>query len=729
MAGEMDGTGLEWYVEELLKLLGAADAGHGSVVFLSGEPGMGRRAVVDGLRERSAEAAVRQIRLCSAVCRSDDRTLNAFYPFAELLAELAVEPAERGRSGPKAVLSALTESAPSWLNLVPVVGAGLSATWEAARERLAETAGATDMGERPVRVLARQFERVLDAVLQGDATVVLTLARAQWIDLASLQMLEELSSFIAEHRVLCLVSYRGSALSASSIDGPSADTGTMPEHPLRTTRDRLVMDINAKEIRLAPLDLQAVGRRVAARTGAVPTNEVAAYLMRLGGGNPLLLDGLVEALCDPAAAVLAPERGQLSFGPAAPTDEDTIDLAVLQGPWRLPRKVEVALEQRLQSLPPEDREVLQLGAVHGDRFSTATVASAARVDHDDVLRRLARLERGELVAYLPAGSTGTDFLYEFTHLLLRRSLYESLEGPLRARSHQEIAAAIEAHYGEVAPLSALLDIARHKQLGRLPLDAARYYHRAARTAALEGAQWEARGLAERALSLLGQLTAAPAARVNEREVASLRAGAALTYLTTLDPRWTGTSPPARDQFRRVLVEGQAAAELAGDGALLGRLRHLEANAELSSGSWSRTRELFEEALDLTARAGDDLARLGVLIDLANVLDIDDLAAGKEMLSEARALCRRLVGATSGPLSTELRRLEGRIDAMQGIAECDSGEIGAALRLLDGALSTLRSSEFSADLPRVTNYWAQAALLAGDREGAAGLHHGGGCSAR
>jgi hypothetical protein len=702
-------AGREAELGRLRGWLEEACEGRGSVVFLSGEPGMGRRALLEALereeREERPESACRPT-FHAARCRPQDGQLNAYQPFAELLREIVADDGRSGRRAVgKAVLAALEATAPTWLGMVPVVGAGIGATWASISQRLRESeTSPLSLEPGSVVLLARELEAALGAATAEGRALVLVLARAQWIDAPSLELLAEVADFVASHPVLVVVSYR-----AGAVD---------EDHALRRRMRDLVANGGAAVLDLPPLDLAGVERRALDRlaTTALP-DPLLGWLLAYSGGNPLFLDGLLDRLGDPSAGVLHRVDDRLELDRSVVGADGAVLGHALTDALALPTSVEMVLEQQLEQLTEEERRLLQLGAVEGERFRVSTLVHAARADEAAIVDALAELEQDRLVR--EAGAEGSTFAYEFLHQLLRHRLYDSLSGPQRQIRHREIAAALEQVYGERAHRTALLDIAHHKALGGRPVEAAGYYHRAAQTADLDGAPVEARGLAQRALDLLrGALDGPHGLPAEEQGVAErLRADAILLLLRTADARWASASREEQALLVDLLEEGRLAAAEAQDAGLDARILHAEAGFAIATGDLGAARRHLESAAARSGEAGDEVARLAALIDLANVVDASDITAGRALLAEARTLAARLRAGAVRQVARQLDHLGARLDAMEGIAAADGGELGHALVLLDRSGAELARLGHVGDLPRVANYQAQAALLACDFEGA------------
>ena len=117
---------------------------------------------------------------------------------------------------------------------------------------------------------------------------------------------------------------------------------------------------------------------------------------------------------------------------------------------RLPDTVQTAIASRLDSLPGEEKLVLQHAAVLGDRFRAPTLAALLDAEPDAALAGLAsRSLVHDRSAYDPG-------LFTFHHQLIRDVAYDSLPRADRTRLHERAAAGIGP-----------TEVERHPELGEV----------------------------------------------------------------------------------------------------------------------------------------------------------------------------------------------------------------------------------------------------------------------
>ncbi len=180
--------------------------------------------------------------------------------------------------------------------------------------------------------------------------------------------------------------------------------------------------------------------------GASP--ELVAAVVGRAEGNPFFAGEIVRSLTD-------------RLGPNGVAATDAAELLAT-----LPDTVQATVLARLDQLPPDERRVLQVGAVFGRSFRPSGVGAVEPALGDRADAAVALLLERDLVR--PSGADG----YTFRHILIREVAYQTLPRAERARLHGAAAAWLEAraagreeayaeliayHYREAAVLGTALD--------------------------------------------------------------------------------------------------------------------------------------------------------------------------------------------------------------------------------------------------------------------------------
>ena len=177
----------------------------------------------------------------------------------------------------------------------------------------------------------------------------------------------------------------------------------------------LAGDYRAGRVRLGglgPAEVAALGRALGA--GELPRQAVSR-LLEATGGNPLFCRALLEEAVA-AGADLGGEE------------------------LRVPRSVAGVVRSRVGGLSPAARELVAAAAVLGQRCELTAAAALAGLD-DPLLAVGEALNAGILAEQAGEATAGIGF----THLLVRRAVYEDLSPAGRRRLHQRAAGLLDRH--------------------------------------------------------------------------------------------------------------------------------------------------------------------------------------------------------------------------------------------------------------------------------------------
>jgi len=179
----------------------------------------------------------------------------------------------------------------------------------------------------------------------------------------------------------------------------------------------------------------------------------------------------------------------------------------------VPPTIQALLAARLDQLAPEERRVLECGAIEGRVFHRGAVRVLAE-ENGSLQGKLLGLVRKELVRPDRSQVVG-DEAYRFRHLLIRDAAYEALPKAVRAALHERFVGWLEDQGGALVELDEIVgyhleQAARYKQeLGHsdstLESRAGERLGIAGRHAMWRGDNRAAKGLMARALSLLRPL--------------------------------------------------------------------------------------------------------------------------------------------------------------------------------------------------------------------------------
>jgi class 3 adenylate cyclase/tetratricopeptide (TPR) repeat protein len=432
-------------------------AGHGQVVLLSGEAGIGKSALVEGLRAQvRAEGLPRLAFRCSPY-----HTTSALYPVITHLEHLwQFEPDDPSDTKLAKLEMGLRPYGLPLAELVPLVAGLLSVPLPA--ERFAALA----------LTPLQQKQQTLDALLawlvaEAERQPVLV----AWEDLhwADPTTLEAIGLVVEQAPTVPMLHVLTSRPEFS------------PPWPQRSHMTPIVLN------RLERPQVEAlITHRASYKT--LPA-EVVQHIVAKTDGVPLYVEELTKMLL--ASALLREEADQY----------------VLTGPLRtvaIPDTLQDALMARLDQLHLA-KEVAQFGAVLGREFAYELLQAIASQDEDTLRAGLAQLVTAELL-YQRGRPPRARYL--FKHALIQDAAYASLLKRTRQQVHQQVAQVLEARFPALVETQPEL-VAQHYTAAGCTEPAVRYWQRAGQHASDRSAHLEAISHCTTGIELLTTLPETP----------------------------------------------------------------------------------------------------------------------------------------------------------------------------------------------------------------------------
>jgi tetratricopeptide (TPR) repeat protein len=466
--------------------------GERQIVFVTGEPGIGKSTVADAFIDRAA-AASPDIRLARGQCIEGYGNREAYYPMLEVLAGLC-----RGDSG-DAIVQILATQAPTWLVQFPAL-----LTADRGESLRREVLGAT-----PERML-REIGDALEAIASR-SPLVIVFEDLQWVDYSTVDLISVLARRRTAAKLMLVGTYRDDEVALSG-------------HPLGALKQDLRSRHLCHEIAPGRLSEAQVVDYLAAEEPESPLPEgLAALLYRHSEGNPLFMVATLDHLI--GRGLIAREN---EWRLRRPFDE--IGLAV-------PESLREMIEIQIERLSPDEQRVLEVASLTQHRAFSVIARAAAAMDADpgqfericeQLSRRTHILHPGTLEE-LPDGTISP--FYEFSHALYREVLYNRIPPARRARLHRQAAEWAEAAFAE-RPSEAAPFLAYHFEHGGDHARAVKYLRSAAQTTGRRYAPREATAHLQHALELSGRL---PDSERATNELAVLEELAAM-YLVSFDSR-------------------------------------------------------------------------------------------------------------------------------------------------------------------------------------------------
>jgi DNA-binding SARP family transcriptional activator/predicted ATPase len=436
-------------LEQLEHFLDLALTGGGRVAFVTGESGSGKSLLLQEFTRR-AETAHPTLVVAGGNCNAFTGIGDPYLPFREILGLLAGDVEARGMAGTitRETGLRLWTMLPGTVAALVDVGQDLIDTF-LPRTALLERASAwspdpsewlsrlqTLLERKPhggsvsISVLQadlfEQYTRLLQALAKANP-LVLVLDDLQWADVGSISLLFHLGRRLAGCRILVLGAYRPEEISAGREGGRHALEPVINE--FRRIFGDLLVDLDQSEGRLF----------INAFLDSEPNhlgNSFRAMLYRQTLGQPLFTIELLRGLQE-RGDLVKDAQGFWNEGPSL--DWET-----------LPARVEAAIQERVDRLPPELQRTLSLASVEGEIFTAEAMARVQGINEQVLLQHLSgeldrrhHLIHAESIQRLGGQSISR---YRFRHMLFQRYLYGLLDEVERAHLHEQVGLALEGLY-------------------------------------------------------------------------------------------------------------------------------------------------------------------------------------------------------------------------------------------------------------------------------------------
>src|SRR5438132_5225170 len=368
-----------------------ASSGEGSVVLLTGEPGVGKSRLLYEFLRGLEEHGVTEL---ESTCASFGRAipyrpmLEVVRHYLDLTENMSAEEVKR-RIAERLQDLGLEGEEPATL-LAHFAGAF------APPEFVNRLSGA-QLKERTFAVLRDVFLRA-----SHSAAVVLLIENVHWLDASSAEFLARLSVSLSGHRILLLLSTR---------------PGFVPAAGLRI-EDTITLEA------LGTKPVEGMVRKI------LGIETISAQLLKIlaekGEGNPLYIEEILHQLLELAGVVIESGEARLKSGDV-----------------KVPATIHDIIAARVDRLADPLKLTLQGGAVIGRRFGTSLVCRVIKSAADAVVGNLENLHGLDCV--FPA-THDPELMYSFKHALTQDVVYGGLLERRRRQYHNAAGLALEELY-------------------------------------------------------------------------------------------------------------------------------------------------------------------------------------------------------------------------------------------------------------------------------------------
>lgn len=625
-------AGRQAQLDRLQAFFAESVAGNPQVVLVAGDAGIGKTALVQELC-RQAQRINAKVVVAYGQCASEHG--DPYLPFVEILGLLTGDTkgelgrrvlddtnAQRLKGVAIATAEIIVEVGGDLVGLlvpgaalldrvVALVAKALKVGWVSRLKKQVEKPGSRE-GFKPEQFF-EQFSRVVSR-LSAKAALVLALDDLHWADQGSLDLFFYLSRRLQQAGslpVLLLGTYRPAEIQLVRAGN---------RHPL----DRIVHELRRYWPDLQ-IDLEQTlggqaGRAfVDALADAEPNRLDAAFRSFLSDrtdGHPLFTIEILRILKQ-RGALVKDDKGRWVLDRPIALEE-------------LPDSVEAVIEERIERLEKQLRDILTCGSVEGERFTVEVVARVRRVEELQLAEQLNdELEmRHRLVLSDAELESAQKHLhaYRFIHAVFQQYLYGTLGDVQRQQLHRAVGEALEALYSDNVGAVAV-QLARHFDLASENEKAIKYLLMVGDQAAAAYANADALRHYARARDMIAR-------GGGNRRRQEYRVAAALAVIYAR----LGRPAEERAEITRMLELAQAL----GDRSKVAESHIRESRHLTQTGNYARAKQAARDAFGISGESGDENGAAEAQLSIGEACTY--LAEHDEALQYLKAVeetCRRL----------------------------------------------------------------------------------------
>lgn len=375
---------------ELRSFLDGLAEGHGGVVVIGGEPGVGKTRITEEIAE---DARKREHRVLIGRCYESEAA-PPYIPFVEIIESAMREVA------PETLRLALGDAAGEVAKIVPQI-----------RTMFDDVPAPLELPpEQERRYLFNSLWEFIERA--GSARpLVLVLDDIHWADESTLLAAEHIAQRLKDIPVLVLATYRDTELDVA--------------RPLAGTLETLVRQQHAHRISLKRLAEDSVRSMLHALSGQEPPPALVEAIYAETDGNPFFAEEVFKHLSEEGK--LFDENGRWR------ADLEIRELDVPEG-------VKLVIGRRLERLTGPTRVALGIAALTGRRFEYRVLEAVGEPGPDELLDAMDEAERARLI--VPETTSG-EAEFSFAHELIRQTLLTTMALPRRQQRHLAIARALQ----------------------------------------------------------------------------------------------------------------------------------------------------------------------------------------------------------------------------------------------------------------------------------------------
>ena len=389
-AGQTAFVGRESELRTIRAAIDRALTGHGSVVMLAGDPGVGKSRLAMEMAEYASRIGFR----CSVGhCYERDEPVP-YLPFAEIIESSLAQAASlddyRRRMGKNA--AELAQIAPSLRRVFPDIPQPLDLP--------------------PAQKRRHLFQSVSDTMGRAAQTRshLYIVEDLHWADESTLALLIHLANRVAQLPVVIIGTYRG----GYSENNPAF---------VRTLEELIRMGVRPLKLGGLSKDATAQMLRALSQRQDVPESLVS-LIFEESQGYSFFVEEVYRHLIEEGKVFDA--AGQFR------TDVEIDEIDV-------PENVRLIIGRRLERLDENEKRALTAAAVIGRSFSFKLLTAICEIDVDELFTIV---EKAQQMGIIVASSEAPEKPFTFSHELVRQTLLAGISTPRRQHLHAGVADAI-----------------------------------------------------------------------------------------------------------------------------------------------------------------------------------------------------------------------------------------------------------------------------------------------
>ncbi|NEQ72122.1 MAG: AAA family ATPase [Okeania sp. SIO2C9] len=330
--------GREQEVEELLTAFEEVSQGKTGMILISGYSGIGKSALVNEIHKPITKKRGRFVSGKFDQLNRDIPYSAISQAFQELIHKLLSEPEITLQTWKNKILEALGNNGQIIIDVIPELEKIIG------QQPPVEELGATESQNR----FNLFFQRFLNVFCQKEHPLVIFIDDLQWVDLPSLNLLEQLILDSDNKYFLTIGAYR--------------DNEVSPTHPLMGTLEKIKQaQVTVNEITLSPLQFNHVNQLIADTLNC--STEVSQPLAELVAqkteGNPFFLTQLLYSLHQENLIVFNPEKSPTYW---QWNIEEIERVSITDNVVNL-------MVRKIEKLDEKTQQVLKLAACIGNKFN------------------------------------------------------------------------------------------------------------------------------------------------------------------------------------------------------------------------------------------------------------------------------------------------------------------------------------------------------------------------